>query len=101
MGLIRKDLFLERFADLFLRICLYRIDVVCGSVVALLSSHFVIQMIALLLFLSATKQPGCQQVGFEKFVSLLAKISVHTSLWFIQMLFPAASTILLHMQRAL
>ena len=43
-------------ADLFLVFVLYDIHVVCDSVIDIFSSHFVIQMIVLLLFLFTTKQ---------------------------------------------
>ena len=52
VDLIRKD---RALLICFLVFVLYDIDVVCDSVVAIFSSHSVIQMIVLLLFLFTTK----------------------------------------------
>ena len=51
VGLIRED-----GALLICSLVFVFIQVVCDSVVAMFSSHFVIQMIVLLLFLFTTKQ---------------------------------------------
>ena len=56
VGLIREDGALLICSLVFV---LYDIQVVCDSVVAMLSSHFVIQMIVLLLFLFYNKAMGC------------------------------------------
>ena len=53
VGLIREDGALLICSLVFV---LYDIHVICDSVAAMVSSHFVIQMIVLLLFLFTTKQ---------------------------------------------
>ena len=53
VGLIRED---GALLICSLAFVLYDIHVVCDSVVAMFSSHFVIQMIVLFLFLCTTKQ---------------------------------------------
>ena len=53
VGLIKKDRTLLICSLVFV---LYDIHVVCDSVVDMFSSHFVIQMIVLLLFLFKAKQ---------------------------------------------